>query len=165
MVHGNCYAIIIVYLHKIPLCPIPWNTVCYIMITVSGGSRIFPSGGANSQSGYANLFFWSKTAWKWKNFGPRGGGAHPWPFITEQAFSRGWDRMGFYLNKQWLLHKNHRWPRLNKYDIPFSRSENHQSSNICKSESYHLMSGMGWRAAVGCFLTSTLGATYNKVGS
>ena len=36
-----------------------------------------PGGGANSQSGYANLFFWSKIAWKWKNFGPQGGARVP----------------------------------------------------------------------------------------
>ena len=33
----------------------------------------FPrGGGANSLSGYANLFFRPKTAWKWKNLDPRG---------------------------------------------------------------------------------------------
>ena len=31
-------------------------------------------GGANSQSGCANLFFRPKTAWKWKNLDPGGGG-------------------------------------------------------------------------------------------
>ena len=41
----------------------------------SGGSRIFPRGGANSQSGCANLFFRQKTAWKWKNLDPQGGRA------------------------------------------------------------------------------------------
>ena len=43
--------------------------------STSGGSRIFPGGGANSQSGCANLFFRPKTAWKWKNLDP---GGRPW---------------------------------------------------------------------------------------
>ena len=42
----------------------------------SGRSRIFlRAGGANSQSGCANLLFWPKTAWKWKNLDARGEGA------------------------------------------------------------------------------------------
>ena len=41
----------------------------------SGGSRIFPRGGANSQSGCAYLLFLPKTAWKWKNLDPQGGRA------------------------------------------------------------------------------------------
>ena len=43
-------------------------------IVSSGGSRIFLRGGANSQSGCANLFSWPKTAWKWKNLDPQAGG-------------------------------------------------------------------------------------------
>ena len=43
----------------------------------SGRSRIFPRGGANSQKCYYFSILSPKTAWKWKNLGPRGG-AHPW---------------------------------------------------------------------------------------
>ena len=41
----------------------------------SGGSRIFPRGGANSQKCYYFSILSPKTAWKWKNLGPQGGGA------------------------------------------------------------------------------------------
>ena len=36
--------------------------------------------------------------------------------LCNRHFPRGWDRLGFYLDKQWLLRNNHRGPRLNKYD-------------------------------------------------
>ena len=45
----------------------------YICINmVSGGSRIFPRGCANSQKCYYFSIFLPKTAWKWKNLDPGG---------------------------------------------------------------------------------------------
>ena len=41
----------------------------------SGGSRIFLSGGANSQNEIIFFNFLLKTAWKWKNLGTGGGRA------------------------------------------------------------------------------------------
>ena len=41
---------------------LPYDLNCFKVTSSSGGSRIFPRGGANSQSGCANLLFWSKTA-------------------------------------------------------------------------------------------------------
>ena len=32
--------------------------------------------------------------------------------------SRGWDRLGFYVDKEWLLRNNHRGPSVNKYNLP-----------------------------------------------
>ena len=31
--------------------------------------------------------------------------------------SRGWDMLGLYVDKQWLLRNNYRGPRFNKYDL------------------------------------------------
>ena len=36
--------------------------------------------------------------------------------LRNRHCSRGWDRLGFYESKKWLLCINHRGPRLNKYD-------------------------------------------------
>ena len=46
-----------------------------VCMLCSGGSRIF-LGGANCQSGFANLYFWPKIAWKWKNLDR--GASVPW---------------------------------------------------------------------------------------
>ena len=43
-----------------------------IPLTTQWRIQVFPEGGANSQSGCANLLFYRKTAWKWKNLDPRG---------------------------------------------------------------------------------------------
>ena len=53
----------------------------------------FPEGGANSQSGCADLFVWPKTAWKLKNLDPRGGvpGA---PWIRYWTFSGSYPEIG-----------------------------------------------------------------------
>ena len=47
------------------------------IILFSGGSRIFPRGGANSQKCYYFSIFLPKTAWKWKNLDPQGGARVP----------------------------------------------------------------------------------------
>ena len=38
MVHGDCYVTIIVYLHRTPAYPSPWNSACYIMTTRHGNT-------------------------------------------------------------------------------------------------------------------------------
>ena len=38
MVHGDCYVTFILYLHRTLAHPSPWNSACYIMITVDRGS-------------------------------------------------------------------------------------------------------------------------------
>ena len=38
VVHSDCYVITIVFLHTTPAYPNPWNSACYIMITVDRGS-------------------------------------------------------------------------------------------------------------------------------
>ena len=49
-----------------------------VCMLCSDGSRIFlRGGGANSQSWCANLYFWPKTAWKWKNLDPGGASLAP----------------------------------------------------------------------------------------
>ena len=38
MVHGDCYITFILYLHRTLVYPSPWNSACYVMITVDRGS-------------------------------------------------------------------------------------------------------------------------------
>ena len=61
------------------------NLICFcatthllITITSVAGSRTFQRRGANPKGGaptYYLAIFFLKTAWKWRNFGPEGGGA------------------------------------------------------------------------------------------
>ena len=45
---------------------------------ISGGSRIFPRGVRQLPKSLLFFKFLPKTAWKWKNLDPQGGGARPW---------------------------------------------------------------------------------------
>ena len=36
--------------------------------------------------------------------------------LCNMHFSRDWDRLGFYVDKEWMLRNNHRGPSVNKYD-------------------------------------------------
>ena len=38
MFRGDCYVTVIVYLHETLVCPSPWNSACYVMITMDRGS-------------------------------------------------------------------------------------------------------------------------------
>ena len=40
--------------------------------------------------------------------------------LCNRHYSKSWDRLGFYVDKEWLLRDNHRWPSVNKYNRKMS---------------------------------------------
>ena len=69
--HEQCYANVMCGL-DIPVTP---KNTCWIQgDLLSGGSRIFPRGGRQLPKLLLFFTFLPKTAWKWKNLDPQGGG-------------------------------------------------------------------------------------------